>query len=103
MATLQHILTGCAGTPRGGTTRDVLVRALRDMEAAVPLTTPVHITHNRAFRKAIHEARLRLEAGDEAALPEERWRHLERVLAGCACPSSAGTRRQRHGSGWCGR
>ena len=80
---MQHILTGCGGTPGGGDTRRVLVKALREMEAAVPLTTQEHVQHNRAYRKVIYEARMRLQAGDAATLDEQRWRHLERVLAGC--------------------
>ena len=83
MATLQHVLTECAGSKKGGATRKALVQALRDMEQAVPVDTREDLAANKAYRKVIYEAKMRLQAGDAAALGERRWRRLEEVLAGC--------------------
>ena len=83
MATLQHILTGCAGLREGGKVRAAMVEALRGMEEAVPLEGTGSVPHNRAFRKVVHEARMCLQAGDVAALSEQRWARLEEVIAGC--------------------
>ena len=83
LATLQHILTGCAGLPEKSRTKAALVEALCKMEKAVPMKGKEGVQCNREFRKVIHEAKMRLQAGDEAALSEQRWRRLEEVLAGC--------------------
>ena len=48
MATLQHILTGCAGLQAGGEVRAAVVEALRGMEEAVPLEGAGSVPHNRA-------------------------------------------------------
>ena len=51
------------------------------METAVPLSKE-DAPHNRAYRKAVHEARTALAAADSAILPEAAWRKVEEVLAG---------------------
>ena len=79
LATLQHILTGCAGLPEKSRTKAALVEALCKMEKAVPMKGKEGVQCNREFRKVTHEAKMRLQAGDEAALSEQRWRRLEEV------------------------
>jgi len=56
--------------------------AVMQLECAVPLK-PADVTANRAYRKAVHEARTALEATDEAALRESQWEALGDILAGC--------------------
>ena len=47
----------------------------------MPMEGKEEVQCNREFSKVIHEAKMRLQAGDAAALSEQRWQRLEEVLA----------------------
>ena len=74
LATLQHVVVGCDGTPRATWIRRRIMDAIRSMEKVVPMKYG-----NGPFRNVCEEARQLLQAADAASVGEAQWRKLGRM------------------------